>query len=173
MEVRCLQQLSGRVKINYMKSPFIAASLLFIASVVLCANLSGQVRGYFPKPGPDDTAQDVSLIQLIAQPEKFDGKPIRFIGFLRVEFEGNAIYLHREDFDHGISSNGVWIDIPTDMTKYQKDEVNMRYVICAGVFRASDHGHMGMFSGAITNVRRLQLWPHEPGSTKTRTPPSR
>ena len=166
--------MSRKIKINHMKRPFIATSWLLIASVLLCSNSSGQIRGYFPKPGPDDTVQDVSLLQLIAQPERFDGKPIRFIGFLRIEFEGNAIYLHREDFDHGISRNGVWIDIPTDMTKHQKDEVNLHYVICSGVFRAGDHGHMGMFSGAITNVRRLQLWSDEPRSTKALpAPPAR
>lgn len=31
-----------------------------------------------------NTLQDVSLIQLIAQPEKFEGKRVRFIGFLRL-----------------------------------------------------------------------------------------
>jgi len=154
----CLQQLSWKIKINHMNRPFIAGFLWLIATVVPCSNASGQTRGYFPKPGPDDTVQDVSLIQLIVQPEKFDGKPVRFIGFLRIEFEGDAIYLHREDFDHGISNNGVWIHIPADMTKHQKDEVNMHYVICAGVFKASDRGHMGMFSGAIASVRRLESW---------------
>jgi len=33
---------------------------------------------------------DVTLIQLIANPEKFDGKLIRVIGFLRLEFEGTC-----------------------------------------------------------------------------------
>lgn len=88
--------------------------IMLVASVILSSDSSGQVKGYFPKPGPDDTVQDVSLIQLIAQPEKFEGKRVRFIGFLRIEFEGNAIYLHREDFDHGITKNGLWlIFLPT------------------------------------------------------------
>jgi hypothetical protein len=156
-----------------MNRPFIAVSLVLIAPVVLWAISRGQIRGYFPKPGPDDTVKDVSLIQLIAQPERFDGKPVRFIGFLRIEFEGNAIYLHREDFDHAISNNGVWVDIPTDMTKHQRDEVNMHYVICAGVFRADNRGHMDMFSGAITNVRRLEFWSDEPRSTKALPSPGR
>ena len=105
-------------------------------------------------------------LKLIAQPEKFDGKSIRLIGFLSIEFEGTALYLHREDFDHGIPLNGVWIDIPSDMTERQKRDVTLRYVICAGVFSASNHGHMDMFSGAITNIRRLEFWSDEPRSTK-------
>jgi hypothetical protein len=31
-----------------------------------------------------------------------------------LSFEGNAIYLHREDFDHGIGKNGLWVAIPED-----------------------------------------------------------
>jgi hypothetical protein len=170
-EMACLQQLSRKLTMNGMNRPLMCASLLFIASTLLCTISDGQVRGYFPKPAPDDSVHDVSLIQLIAQPEKFDGKPVRLIGFLRIEFEGNAVYLHREDFDHGISQNGVWIDIPSDMTDRQRREVNMRYVICAGVFSATNRGHMGMFSGALTKVRRLEFWSDEPGSTKALPPP--
>ncbi len=97
---------------------------------------------------------------------------LRFIGFLRIEFEGNAIYLHREDFDYGIAENGLWVDIPTDMTKPQQDEVNMRYAICVGVFTARGHGHMGMFSGEIGNVRRLEFWSDQTRSTKAFPLPS-
>jgi hypothetical protein len=114
--------------------------------------------GYSPESGPDPNVHDVSLIQLIVRPEKFDGERVRFIGFLTLLREGYAIYLHREDFVHGISRNAVWIDVPTDMTIQQQGEVNMRYVICVGVFRAGHRGHMEMFSGAITDVRRLELW---------------
>ncbi len=50
---------------------------------------------------------DVTLVQLIANPEKFDGKSIRVIGFLRLEFEGNVLYLHREDYEHAILGDGM------------------------------------------------------------------
>jgi hypothetical protein len=94
---------------------------LMFTFAILSSNSTAQLKGYFPNPGPDDTAQEVSVIQLIAQPEKFDGKRVRFIGFLRLEFEGNAIFLHREDFDRGISRNGLWVNVPSDMTKHQQD----------------------------------------------------
>lgn len=150
---------------------FISAFLIFIAPTFLCSTSNSQVRGYSAKRGPDDSVQDVSLIQLIAEPEKFDGKPVRFIGFLRIEFEGNAIYLHGEDFDHGISRNAVWVDIPSAMTDRQKHDVNLRYVICAGIFSASSHGHLDMFSGTVTNVRRLELWSDKPRPTEALSHP--
>jgi hypothetical protein len=137
------------------------ALVMLLTLALPSPNAICQVRGYFPKqrqPGVDTTVQDVSVVQLIAEPQKYDGKEVRFIGFLRIEFEGDAVYLHREDYEFGISQNALWIDIPHGMTKQQQDAVNMRYVICVGIFRASRHGHMGMFSGEISDVQRLELW---------------
>jgi hypothetical protein len=125
---------------------------------VLAGETAGQMPGYNPKPGYDATVQDVSVLQLIANSQAYDGKRVRFIGFLRLEFEGNAIYLHREDYQHQISRNAVWINVPQDMTKQEQQAVNMHYVICSGVLEASKRGHLGMFSGEITNVTRLQSW---------------
>lgn len=46
--------------------------------------------------------RDVSMIQPYSTPELFDGKDIRLIGFLHLEFEGDAAYAHQDDFDHSI-----------------------------------------------------------------------
>jgi len=100
----------------------------------------------------------VSLLQLIANPEKFDGKPIRVIGFLRLEFEGNTLYLHREDYENAISGNGIWVDVSTEMAK-QEDSLNMHYVLLQGIFSANDRGHMSLWSGSIKKIRRAIVWP--------------
>ena len=55
---------------------------------------------------------DVSMIQLLGTPEKFDSKFIRVYGFLRLEFEGKALYLHKEDYSQGLTKNSVWVDVP-------------------------------------------------------------
>ena len=39
-----------------------------------------------------DIKENISLIRLIATPEKYDGKRIQVIGYLHIEFEGTAIY---------------------------------------------------------------------------------
>ena len=132
--------------------------VLALAFIVVRHPATAQLQGYFPDSSYDANVKEVSLLQLIATPAQYDGKRVRFVGFLRIEFEGNAIYLHREDFEYGISRNALWVDIPRAMTKQEKDSVNMHYVICAGVFRAGEHGHMGMFSGEVENVGRLTLW---------------
>jgi hypothetical protein len=119
-----------------------------------------QMAGYYPKGGPDIEAEDVSLIQLIANPQAYDHKRVRIIGYLHLEFEGNAIYLHREDFDYGLTKNAIWINVPGNMTEEQMKLVNDSYVICTARFRAGRQGHMGMNSGEFYEVTRLETWPH-------------
>lgn len=100
---------------------------------------------------------DVSMVQLIANPEQYDGKPIRLIAFLNLEFEGNALYLHREDFEKSILSNAVWISLDDQQMRTSR-RLSRGYVLVEGIFDAKDRGHFGMFSGSIQRVTRLQSW---------------
>jgi hypothetical protein len=109
-------------------------------------------------PSNAEQPLDVSMIQLIANPEKFDGKHIRVIGFLRIEFEGNALYFHRQDYEIGLLKNGIWVDVTPEMEK-QSSKFNMQYVLLEGIFSASEKGHMDAFSGSIKHINRVMPWP--------------
>jgi hypothetical protein len=105
-----------------------------IASVCLI------LASYFALPATAAAPERVTLVQLIADPQKFDGKLIRVIGFLRLEFEGDVLYLHREDYEHAILGDGVWVDATPEITK-QRETLNMHYVLLEGVFDSKDRGH--------------------------------
>jgi hypothetical protein len=75
------------------------AVLVFVSVACSAPALLAQLPGYNPTKTGDMSALDVSLIQLIANPESYDGKKVRIIGFLRLEFEGDALYLHQVDFE--------------------------------------------------------------------------
>lgn len=97
--------------------------------------------------------EQVSIIDLIANPEKYQGSQVIIGGFLSLEFEGNAIYLHRDDFENRIYKNGLWCTI--DLVKYKVfDE---KYVIIEGNFDAKDKGHMRLWSGTINDISRAWL----------------
>lgn len=132
--------------------------LILILILSPLATATAQMAGYNPSKSADQSAQSVSMIQLIANPQAWDGKHIRVIGFLRLEFEGDALYLHREDYAQGITNDAVWIDRPKDLTVAQQKQVNSGYVILEGVFRAAKHGHMGLFSGTISDIGRIETW---------------
>jgi hypothetical protein len=96
----------------------------------------------------------VSMVALLANPEKFDGHFVRVDGFLRIEFEGHALYFHKEDYDRQLTKNSLWLGISKSGEEYA--EFNLHYVAVEGVFRANNYGHMNAFGGAIENIRRIK-----------------
>jgi hypothetical protein len=88
------------------------------------------LASYFAVPATAAEPENATLVQLIADPQKFDGKLIQVIGFLRLEFEG------------------------------------MHYVLLEGVFDSKERGHLGMWSGSLTRIRRAELWPFDNSKKK-------
>lgn len=105
---------------------------------------------------PGDTF--FSLVQLVANPEKYDGKRVAVIGFLKLQFEGNELFIHRDDWENGISKNGVWVDVNSAVSEHA-EELNEHYVLIVGTFSATNKGHMGMASGSIASVCNAVVWP--------------
>ena len=101
---------------------------------------------------------DVSVLQLMANPADYHDKVVRVIGFCRLEFEGNALYLHREDFEHGISKNAIWLGVGWPVPEPRR-ALSDEYILVEGTFIAGDDGHMGSFSGALRNLTRMERWP--------------
>ena len=103
--------------------------------------------------------QPLSLLQLIATPHAFDGNYVRVHGFVRIEHEGTAIYLHREDWEHVLTNNGLWL-VANDATPEGSKEamVNDRYALIEGRFNAKRNGHMGLWSGSIEEITRMIPW---------------
>jgi hypothetical protein len=111
-------------------------------------------------PIPTATAgepEDVSILQLIAASQAFDGKLVRVVGFLHLEFEDNELYFHKEDYDHAIYFNGIWIDLPRDKMQANKS-LNLNYVLVTGTFDSANRGHNGLSSGSITKVQNVEIW---------------
>jgi hypothetical protein len=98
-----------------------------------------------------EASESVSMIQLIANPAQYHGKKVIVSGFLNIEFEGTAIYLHRDDYAFSQYRNGLWCTM--NETLYRK--YNRRYVIMEGVFNRDMRGHLGLWSGSIEKIERV------------------
>ena len=106
--------------------------------------------------------EDVSIIQLIANPEKYHGKLVQVSGVGNLEFEGDYISLRKDDRKYGASKNALWISFDTDIISYEEaQQYNGKYVIVRGIFDMYDPGHGSLFSGTIKNVSRYDLWEDE------------
>lgn len=102
---------------------------------------------------------NISMLRLIVTPEKYHNKTVQIIGYLNLEFEGNAIYFHQEDYEKGLSENAMWVNFSDDLAKKTDlKKYNKKYVIIVGKFDMNSKGHMGMFGGTIKNISRLDVW---------------
>lgn len=105
----------------------------------------------------------VLLIQLIADPERYDGDRIIAIGFLHLEWEGSAVYLHETDFRVGIPQNAVRLQLDVEALP-PRQRLTDGYVLVEGVYSA-DRGPMDIYIGRIGNVGRLERWQPPRGPT--------
>jgi hypothetical protein len=99
------------------------------------------------------------MLQLIATPAAYDGKYVRVQGFVRIEHEGTAIYLHREDAEHMLTGNGLWLAASDAAPEGSKEaKVHGRYGLIEGRFSATKKGHRGLWSGSIEDITRMEPW---------------
>ena len=102
---------------------------------------------------------NIPLIRLISNPEKYQGKTIQIKGYLNLEFEGNAIYFHQEDYVRSLTENSLWVEFSKDIIdKKNINEFSKKYVIIVGTFQMNSRGHMGIFGGTMKNITRLDYW---------------
>ena len=117
-----------------------------------------------PKIIADESIRDtvyerISLINLIATPEKYHNKWVSVHGYLVFEFEGHAIYLSELDYKHGLGKNSIWVNMEDSIiNKPFIDAHSYKYAILRGQFDKDDTGHMGYCSGGLKNITRLILF---------------
>jgi hypothetical protein len=140
------------------------SSIAFLGMVCLlaiaCHNASNVKHSATVSSTIIDTSktEDVSLINLIATPERFNGRKVRVIGYLHLEFEDCVLCLNKEDYVQGISKNGIWAGIKTKRELVTLYKFSDHYVIMEGIFNIKMNGHGGMNSGSIQNISRLEIW---------------
>lgn len=127
-----------------------------VAAAALAVTAWAQQR---PAPPDPDRPIPVSLVRLIATPEAFDGKLVRVMGFVHVEHEGTAVYLHRDDYEHSLAKNGLWLAASDVAAPGSREAaVQNRYALIEGRFSAKETGHMGLWSGSIKEIARMIPW---------------
>jgi hypothetical protein len=108
-----------------------------------------------------------SMVQLIVNPEQFDGKEISIIGFLSMGREGDLLYFHEEDGTHAILQNAIRVQGSKQMHR-DAEKLNLKYVKLSGIFHVNDRSKVPFYSGTINDVRSCELWsdPNYPVSQK-------
>jgi hypothetical protein len=115
-----------------------------------------------------DRPKPVSLIQLIATPEKFNGKLVSVQGLLGYD-EHPVLWVHEEDAKHWLGTNSIRVS-PNEEMHRNKEKINHMYVTVIGVFRAARTGTESYEGGAITEIQACTVWsdPRHPISERER-----
>lgn len=113
-----------------------------------------------------ETAPLSSMIKLIADPGRYNGKRVQVIGFAHFEFEGNGIYLSKEDYQYALNVNGLWLSMTKSEIATFK-EIGDSYVIVEGTFNADQRGHYNAFSGSIENITLIRRWAKDGAKPQT------
>ena len=98
----------------------------------------------FKCPAASGTYALSTVSELIASPERFNGKAIKVSGYYTRSFEHSAIYSTPQDPVSATPSEGVWTLISADRSISSGDRVMMR-----GVYTTKIRGHLGQWPGSI------------------------
>jgi hypothetical protein len=119
-----------------------------ILALILC------VQGCSPplaaRGGKEERPLRVSIVQLLASSERFQGKRIEVQGVIQLGNEERALYLSRDDPTYMNVANGLWLDTTKPI------DAKGAVVIVEGVFNAEGHGHLGLWPGEIRDISRLE-----------------
>src|SRR6185369_8620277 len=104
----------------------------------------------------------VSLIHLIANPEKYERKIVQLIGYVHLdrppthEETSDGVFLSSLDWEYGISHNGLYLAVPVNSPV--RDAFEDDYMIVEGQF-LHNPGHMMAWSGTLVEIQRLEKCP--------------
>ena len=97
------------------------------------------------------------MIALISNPQAYDKQRVSITGYMHLEFEGNCIYLHKDDFTQHIEKNGLWLEFKNRAAVDSIYKFSDNYVVIEGVFDSHALGHMSMNSGSIKQITSLEV----------------
>ena len=86
----------------------------------------------------------VSIVAILADPERWDGKAVDFAGFVHWVMEGAFIYLDRDSMEHGILANSIELDVATCENLDTFGRVFGKACGVRGVIVASEPRHLGV-----------------------------
>src|SRR2546430_1021979 len=97
----------------------------------------------------------VSLVAVLANPTAYDGRAIQFVGYLRLRFEDDTVYLSPSDLENKVSKNSIWLQGAELCSARAK---NAAYVVIAGEFVA-DGGPRRLYSGTLRRITQCAPYP--------------
>ena len=101
---------------------------------------------------------DVEFEDLLTDPEKFDGKMVRVVGFYYIRSPSSVLFSSKKAALKGDTKQSIWIrpDFETadGLPPVRK---NRKWVRVVGVFRSGTLGIFDQYQGEITEIRNMEV----------------
>jgi hypothetical protein len=126
--------------------------------VVLCVGRSAPAQQRHSFGQFNDGAVPLSLVQLIATPEKFENKIVTVEGALTFDDEGDMLCLSADDAEYVIFKNCLyvsfdWSALETDRNSLTRLE--SKYVKATGQFKIKEKGLHDLASGGLMAIQQV------------------
>jgi hypothetical protein len=124
--------------------------------------VSGSSAALARDSGDPSQVSLVSLVSLIATPAAYQGRRIQVAGYLTTaHFEDCALYLSRDDFDRGITTNAIrvrWKGCLPDADRRAHPESLLRgqFATVEGTFRDTAKSSTAPYAGEVYEISRIE-----------------
>jgi hypothetical protein len=127
-----------------------------IVVILVCSFLAGAVGSGQEVP----RSMTVSLIEILAAPQKYEGKLVTVRGFLLVlgghhDIAAYSLCLNKDDAENELG-NSVLV-VPNEQMQRDREKFDRMYVSLTG-FVNSVRGADGTYSAVIKDVKECRVW---------------
>ena len=107
--------------------------------------------------GDRQPARPVTLGEMMAHPDNYDGKRVSVTGYYRGEFEGSSFCPDEKADAAGRYGDCLWLGEPSTFADHKDIQfVNDAWIKVEGVFFKGPGGHMSMWSGELQRLTLMQ-----------------
>lgn len=98
---------------------------------------------------------DVSMVNLIAHPERYHGKVVRLDGIGNIGEDGRTLALCRGTVN---PKDTMWLEFDPELAPDTKtlEQYNGKVILVEGTFNKDNTGDSGLCSGCIENITRYE-----------------
>lgn len=142
-------------KVTHMTNPLRFRGLICSIAVALAMQQSAFAEA------PKDRGEYVSIIRLVANPERYHGKVVFLSAYATVKFEGNQLCAVQKPAS---TKDCLWLQFDDgpyvndeDLARYKRakakwEKFNGKLISLRGTFSMENTGHFGLWSGAIEYI---------------------
>ena len=100
------------------------------------------------------TVDEVTVSDVVADPQKFHAVRVRMKGVCRIEFEGTALYQNSDAYEQRRGAAGVWLRVGWPVA-HGIQALNGQEISVEGTFDITKTGHEAAYVGNLTNIREI------------------